>query len=446
MRTTKPSIPLSVVLSLAVFILSLPVSTAAQTESVLFSITGGLDGSNPRGGVISDVAGNLYGTSQYGGNFTNCRSTGCGAVWEISPAIGGGWTETVLHTFTGSTDGANPYAGLVRDAAGNLYGTAANGGNLSVCFGSGCGVVFELSPNSSGGWTETVLHTFSGGRDGAGPWTGLIFDAAGNLYGTAISGGNLTASACAPYGCGIVFKLSPNSSGGWTETVLHAFTGGYDGGYPFGTLTFDAAGNLYGTTEGGANPICGYNVTGCGVVFKLSPPVSGSQWKENVLHAFHGSDGNEPESGVVFDGLGNLYGMTAFGGESFGCDGAGCGVVFKLIPTVSGPWKFTGLHVFSDHQISKGFYPLGDLLLDVAGNVYGTASGGGTVGCGIVFKLSPTSSGGWIEAVVHSFTCGSGPDGAVPTDGLISDAAGNLYGTTSAGGPNQAGTVFKIVP
>ncbi len=293
--------------------------------------------------------------SQYGGDFTNCPSTGCGAVWEISPAIGGGWTETVLHTFTGSTDGANPFAELVRDAAGNLYGTAANGGNLSVCFGSGCGVVFELSPNSSGGWTETVLHTFSSGPDGAGPWTGLIFDAAGNLYGTAFAGGNLNASACAPYGCGVVFKLSPNSTGGWTETVLHAFTGGNDGGYPFGRLTFDAAGNLYGTTEGGANPTCASNVIGCGVVFRLSPPVSGSHWKESVLHAFHGGDGNEPQSGVVFDGLGNLYGMTAVGGENFGCDGAGCGVVFKLTPTASGPWKFTGLHVFSNHQTEKGF-------------------------------------------------------------------------------------------
>jgi uncharacterized repeat protein (TIGR03803 family) len=386
--------------------------------------------------VIFDAAGNVYGTSEYGGDFTKCPNIGCGAVWEFSPALGGGYTETKVYTFSSGSDGATPYAGLTPDSAGNLYGVAAAGGNLSRCFGQGCGVVFELSPNSSGGWTETVLYAFNGGRDGGSPWAGLTFDAAGNLYGTTAGGGNL--SLCS---CGVVFELSPTSGGTWTETVLHAFTNGNDGGTPFGTLIFDAAGNLYGTTEGGGNLTCAYNTIGCGVVFELSP-VAG-HWKETVLHKFNNADGDNPEAGVVFDAAGNLYGTAAVGGEKFGCD-AGCGTVFKLSPTTSGPWKFTGLHEFTQEQLQKGFYPLSNLLVDGSGNVYGTASGGGQCD-GIVFKLAQNSSGAWIETVIHNFGCATG-DGGEPLGTLVSDSAGNLYGATSNGGTNKVGDVFRITP
>ena len=432
---TQENSRILIALALAAITLSLAVNAAAQTETVLFSITDGMDGSFPRGGVISDAAGDFYGTSEFGGNWSRC-SGGCGAVWKFSPASGGGWTETVLHTFSGDQDGGNPYAGLVSDAAGNLFGTTLSGGNGNCTPNwAYCGVVFELSPNSSGGWTETVLHTF-GGRDGAAPWASLIFDAAGNLYGTTHDGGR--------YGGGVVFELSRNSSGGWTETVIHAFTGGNDGGQPSGNLTLDSAGNLYGTTTGGGNLVCRYITFGCGVVFKLAL-VSGGYWKESVLHAFNSTYGAAPAAGVVFDAVGNLYGTTEVGGENLGCGGAGCGIVFQLSPTASGPWKFTGVHLFSDIHQQKGSYPFGNLLLDGAGNVYGTAYGGGTSGCGLVYKLSLGSGGGWTESVLHSFSC-TGADGAVPTDGLISDAAGNLYGTTTGGGTNQAGTVFQITP
>jgi uncharacterized repeat protein (TIGR03803 family) len=434
--TRKVSHILSIALVLATLTFNLASSAHAQTETVLYNFSGGANGSLPRGGVIFDTAGNLYGTTQYGGG-TKC-DVGCGTVFELSPISGGGWTQTVLHTFTGGRDGADPYATLVSDGLGNLYGTASLGGNLAGCGGQGCGVVFELSP-SSGGWTETVLHAFSGGRDGAQSWTSLIFDSAGNLYGTTTSGGNLTAANCAPYGCGVIFELSP-VSGGWKETVLHAFSGGRDGAFPFGNLTFDAAGNLYGTTTAGGNvTLCG---GGCGVVFKLSR-VSGG-WQETALHTFSGNDGSDPQGGVTFDAAGNLYGTAAVGGEANGCDGEGCGTAFKLSPTTSGPWTATALHVFKDTAFQSGFYPSGSLLPDSAGNLYGVTGEGGTFGYGVVFKLSLVS-GVWKETVLHAFNFTG--DVAVPFGGLTFDASGNLYGTAESGGTHAPnGGIFEITP
>jgi uncharacterized repeat protein (TIGR03803 family) len=415
---------------LTVAILVMAVGATAQTESVVFSIAGGASGSSPRGGLVFDNAGNLYGTSQYGAIYGRC----CGAVWEISPIAGGGWSGTVLHTFSGGVDGATPSAGLVVDTSGNVYGTASYGGNLNTC-SQGCGVVFELSPRIGGGWKGSILHQFSGGADGANPWSSLTFDAAGNLYGTTFAGG--------VSGSGLVFKLAPNSRGGWTETVLHAFTGGNEGANPLGSLVFDSAGNLYGTTSGGGNTVCNYFEQGCGVVFQLSPQSNG-HWKESVIHAFNGKYGDAPQGGVVFDAAGNLYGATAVGGESNGCDGGGCGVVFQLSPTSSGPWKFTELREFKDTEYNDGFYPLGNLLLDGSGNVYGTTSEGGDCGFGVVFQLSPKSGGGEKYSVIHSFACSG--DGAAPLAGMIFDASGDLYGTTSQGGADQVGTVFEITP
>jgi uncharacterized repeat protein (TIGR03803 family) len=227
------------------------------TETVLHTFTGGSDGANPNGALIADTAGNLYGNTTYGGDGGSCSHFGgCGVVFKLSPD----GTETVLHTFTGGSDGANPIAGLIADRAGNLYGTTFFGGGRGSCY-RGCGVVFKLSPDGA----ETVLHTFTGGSDGSSPEAPLIADSAGNLYGTTDYGGGICSGPFA--GCGVVFKLSPDG----VETVLHTFTGGRDGADPSAGLIADRAGNLYGTTFfGGGRGSC-YGGTGCGVVFKLSP-------------------------------------------------------------------------------------------------------------------------------------------------------------------------------
>jgi uncharacterized repeat protein (TIGR03803 family) len=320
-------------------------------ETVLYAFTGGSDGNDPYAGLIRDSAGNLYGTTAFGG------ARHYGTVFELAPD----GTETVLHSFTGS-DGADPFAGLIKDKAGNLYGTTEEGGSTS-CEGYGCGTVFELAPDG----TETVLHAFTGGNDGDDPIGGLIKDSAGNLYGTTVNGGG---TGCG-YGCGTVFKLAPDG----TETVLYAFTGGSDGAGPAAGLIKDSAGNLYGTTEGGGGTSCnsGY---GCGTVFEFAPDGT-----ETVLHAFTGgNDGATPFAGLIKDSAGNLYGTTFLGGTYGG------GVVFK----VAADGTETVLHAFT---VKNGTNPFAGLIKDSAGNLYGTTSGGGNTscnapyGCGTVFRL-----------------------------------------------------------
>jgi uncharacterized repeat protein (TIGR03803 family) len=284
------------------------------TESVLYSFTGGADGSSPQAGLIFDAAGNLYGTTVGGGDWDNCGS-GCGVVFKLAPNPDGTWTYSVLYSFTGA-DGGGPVAGLIFDAAGNLYGTADVGGNIRDCI-VGCGVVFKLAPNPDGTWTESVLYSFTGGADGRFVKAGLIFDAAGNLYGTTAFGGDM--QDCGG-GCGVVFMLAPNPDGTWTYSVLYSFTGGADGGGPVAGLIFGAAGNLYGTSSAGGN-IRDCNV-GCGVVFKLVPTSIG--WSEKVLHSFTGV-GLYPQAPVIFDPAGNLYGTTGFGTNN-------SGLVFKITP------------------------------------------------------------------------------------------------------------------
>jgi uncharacterized repeat protein (TIGR03803 family) len=347
-------------------------------------------------------------------------------------------TYSVLHYFAGPpTDGALPQAGLIRDVAGNLYGTTTLGGATSTCDPPyGCGVVFKLSPSG----TETVLHSFTGGADGAYPYyAGLVQDAAGNLYGTAREGG-ATSTCDPPYGCGVVFKLTPSG----TETVLYSFTGGADGGYPFAALIRDSSGNLYGTTSAGGrvNRLCLRGT--CGVVFKLS-----ATGTETILHSFtRGFDGAEPYAGLTQDAAGNLYGTTSDGGAS------GLGVVFELVrcSSVAAGYEFKVLHTFTG--VVDGAFPIGGLVRDASGGLYGTTSGGGESSacgtlsetCGVVFRLSPTGT----ETVLHNF---AGVDGGKPWAGLIQDAAGNLYGTTLVGGPGSSscgfgtcGVVFKLTP
>lgn len=393
-------------------------SGGAGSENALYSFAGGTDPKLPYAGLVFDKAGNLYGTSELGG--TNNQGT----IFEISPSANGTWTETVLYNFTGASDGGQPYGSLVFDTAGNLYGTTNFGGS-SNC-NMGCGTVFELTPGS-GQWTETVLYTFSGGSDGREPSARLRLDAVGNLYGTTLLGGDI-GSACSS-GCGTVFKLTHGSSG-WNESVLYAFQGGSDGASPYDGLTFDPAGNLYGTTYGGGS-------SASGTIFKLTQGSNG--WTETILHSFTGGhDGKYPFGDLILDATGNLYG-TAFQG------GSGFGVVYELSFSTNGGWHDRVLHSFYNTPAGN---PVAGLVMDTAGNLYGTTMLGVTNtacggGCGALFELTPAAGGPWTYKVVHAF--GSGTDGYHPSGDLILDSSGNLYGTTQAGGEQGAGIVFQIM-
>jgi len=394
-------------------------SGGSGSENALYSFAGGSDPKFPYAGLVFDKAGNLYGTTEFGG--TNNQGT----VFEITPNSNGTWTESVLYNFTGSSDGGQPYGSLIFDAAGNLYGTT-NFGGTSNC-NQGCGTVFKLSPGS-GGWTESVLYSFSGGTDGREPYARLLFDASGNLYGTTLQGGNINSTCSA--GCGTVFKLTPNSNG-YTESVLYAFQGAADGASPYDGLAFDSTGNLYGTANAGGT-------SADGVIFKLAP-ASGT-WTERVLHTFTGRyDGKYPYGDLILDAAGNIYGTAYQGG------GPGFGVVYQLQPNSKGHMTEKLLHGFANTPAGN---PVAGLVMDTAGNLYGTTMLGVTEsscggGCGALFKLSPVSGGGWTYKVVHTF--GQGTDGYHPTGDLVLDSAGNMYGTTQAGGAQGTGMVFQIM-
>ena len=419
-------------LMLAAVISCLPARSRAQ-ETVIHDFTGP-DGARPTGDLIFDSDGNIYGVTDNGGYITksgDCVS-GCGTVFKLS-RVPGGWKHTILYKFHGGTDGSNPMAGLVIDGAGNLYGTA-------VASASESGVVFELSPRPSGGRQFSVIHAFTGmfgqGPDGGHPQAKLLLDSAGNLYGTASSGGTGKLSS------GVVFELSQTSPGNWTETVLHNFTGGSDGGQPESGLIFDASGNLYGATlAGGDLSKCPGN--GCGVVFELSP--NSGVWTETVLHTFQGLDGNLPFGNLIFDAAGNLYGAANEGGNASGC----CGVIYELSPSASG-WTETVLHTFNpgNHFNGgyKGAFPF-DLAMDAKGDLYSATFAGGRAGAyaGVVFKLSHTSTG-WAETVLHAFY--GGLDGGGPESGVTFDKEGNLYGVTATGGTGGilSGVVYEVIP
>ncbi|MGB7583258.1 MAG: choice-of-anchor tandem repeat GloVer-containing protein [Terriglobales bacterium] len=290
------------------------------TETVLWSFGQDDDGAGPYGRLIFDASGNIFGTTAVGG--TNCLPNGgCGTVFELSPSSNG-WAETVLYDFCSATfcsDGAQPFAGLVFDNQGNLYGTTYEGGSI------GAGTVFELSPplSQGGQWTETVLWSFGTTKtDGAYPYLGALnWDTAGNLYGTTEHGGVNGLN-----GQGTVYELSPNSTGGWTETIIHSFDG-QNGAFPAFGVAIDSAGNLYGTTvEGGS--------AGLGLVYRLSPTSTG-KWKETVVYTFKGQNGANPYSPISFDAAGNLYGTFSAGGRG-SCEHGACGGVFKLTPKTGG--------------------------------------------------------------------------------------------------------------
>ncbi len=326
-----------------------------------------------------------------------------------------------MYSFTCGNDGFYPNANLIFDQAGNLYGTTP--GYSTISYGN----VFELVHQKNDLWTLKVLYSFSRGRGGAIPTAGLAWDHAGNLYGTTSSGSRSVR--------GSVFQLQPDGHGSWKEKVLHRFAGGSDGDTPMAALTFDSAGNIYGTTEyGGGLPPCG----GCGTVFQLSPQQNGN-WKYQVIHRFRGTDGNSPLASVIVDAQGNLYGTTLQGGPK------GFGTVFELMRGQNGRWERKSLHNFGLNPLT-GSDPQTALLFDGSGNLWGTTLGGGNLGCyggcGVVFELTPDLQGHWNEFVAHTFL---GDPGAFPAGTLISDTAGHLYGTTE-GGKFTFGSVYEITP
>jgi len=406
----KFSARLGFVIAVSALLLGASLAAHAQTETVLYNFAGIPDGANSWSSLTADGKGNFYGTTNIGGMACAETQSGCGTVFELSPNGVGGLEETVLYRFCSEancTDGANPLTSdLIFDGAGNLYGTTWNGGT------NGYGAVFELN-HTGAGWKETVLYSFgSYPGDGIGPFSGVIMDSAGNLYGTTqidMNGG----------GGGTVFELSP-SGGGWKEQVIYTAQAGegIDAG-----LTMDAAGNIFGA---------GYYS-----VFELSPNGNGG-WNSRLIHSFRGypHDGWFAYGTPAFDQEGNLYGTTLEGGKDDN------GTVYKLSP-VKKRWEERVLHSFKG-TAHDGYEPFGGVTLDSAGNIYGTTSGITSTNYGTIFELvAPVGKGAYKEKIIRAF---NNTDGGEPVGGLILDGAGNIYGTTILGGSNGYGVVFEVTP
>ena len=373
----------------------------SQTEEVLYNFTGTSDGAQPTSSLtLNPTNGNLYGTTYDGG-------LGFGTVYQLSPNGTGGWAETTLYSFcqsSGCPDGQNPtYSNVIFDSNGNLYGTAFGGG------ANGDGVVWELS-NSSGVWTETVLHSFTNAPDGANPGTGLVMDTAGNLYGITFAGGSGNGKGC-------VFELSPSASG-WTEQVIYNINSTHAG------ITLGPTGTIYGSTFT--------------TIFQLTNGASG--WTPTTLFTFTtaATQGNEPVGNLALDKAGNIYGATEAGGAN------NKGVVFKLTAAATTPWTQTLLFSFGGQAVygPNGATPFSGPVLDASGNIYGTTQAGGIKGAGTVYELAETANGKgpYKEHVVYNF---NGTTGAEPKASLILDSSGYLYGTTYLGGANAEGAVFE---
>jgi uncharacterized repeat protein (TIGR03803 family) len=399
---------LTIVFALAVVLMQ---SAQAQTYTVLHNFTGGADGASPLAGLTIDGAGNLYGTTYYGGSVNN------GVVFKLAHK-GAGFVFNILHSF-GSEDALNPSAKVTIGRDGNLYGTTPFGVPGTGCGEYGCGTVFNLRLPPTAchtalcPWNESIAYQFPAGeKNGAWPFSAVIFDQNGNMFGTT-QGNNLPGNA---------FELMPSGSG-WIQSVIFTFADQSTGTVPMGDLVRDQAGNLYGVTwEGGVNKV--------GLVFQLAP--SGSGWTENVLRSFDlSSDGANPAGGLILDKAGNLYGTTGGNG------GWGVGTVFMLSPS-GGTWNETILHNFARNE-----NPEANLTMDAAGNLYGTTLRGGKDGGGTIFKMTP-GSGGWTYTVLKEFdTCN---DGCFPMSDVTIGASGNLYGTTSGGGTYGQGVVWEITP
>ena len=397
-----------VLLTLTAFLLLAGVSEIAQcqTYQVIHNFTGP-DGESPYGGPALDRLGNLYGTTYAGGKY------GAGAVYKMS-LQGSSWKFSRLYSFKGGSDGSGPAFGTLAIVHGCwLFGTTEGGFPFGTAFE--VRPTTNTCPTSAGAWQESVVHSFGTGQDGAQPIGGVVFDSAGNFYGTTSLGG--------VYGQGTVFK-GTRSGQSWAESVIYSFTGGTDGANPPAGVTVDSHGNLFGTSSfGGAN--------GVGAIYELSPSASG--WTQTVLYSFQGqNDGQNPVGGVILDQAGNLYGGTFDGGVNGG------GTVYELSPS-GGGWTMTTLYSFT------GGYggPYNKLTFDAQGNLYGATNGEGAHGDGMVFRLTP-SNGSWTLTDLYDFS--SGTDGGLPYGSLAVDKNGNVFGTASLGGSVNRGVVFEITP
>jgi uncharacterized repeat protein (TIGR03803 family) len=384
-------------------------AVAAGSTEVIFSFEEE-SGEYPYTELVRDGAGNLYGTAVEGGEF------GGGTVFQLTPS----GTLTVLYNFAGQLDGGQPYGGVTLDAEGNLYGAAVVGGTGQACE-QGCGVAYKLT-NDGGVWTQTILHNFTGGNDGAGPGAGLTIDQRGNLYGMTPIGG--------AYGLGTIYQLHPTEQGTWRFRVVHAFTGGVDGSSgSAGRMVIDEAGRLVGvTTVGGAH--------GHGIVFRLHQRAG--SWRLETLHSFKGQPGaGFPYGALLIDPSGRLYGTTYYDGE------LGLGSVYRLAQAPSGRWRERVLHSFQGGSL--GSHSISGLVLS-GGRLYGTTSEGGAPGCscGTIFELAPDGQGNWTHSVAYAFT--GSPDGAYAYSGMISDGQGNLYGATAHGGEADDGSIYRFTP
>ncbi len=407
------SAPRTIIAALALLVLIMVAPGAhAQTYRVLHNFSGGSDGAFPAATLTIDRGGNLYGTALVGGR------ANAGTVFKLT-RYGANYIFNPIYNFQGTYDGNGPWAPVTFGPDGRLYGTTLSGG--TYCEPSGCGVVFRLQPPATTPpspftpWSESVVHAFQGSpNDGDQPLFGnLMFDAAGNLYGTTSYGGSGSF--------GTVYKLTP-SNGGWTESILYNFAVGYSGQQPQAGVVMDQAGNLYGTTvTGGA----GDN----GVVYELSPTQYG--WQETILHAFHGDDGILIYAGLVSDAAGNLYGAASD-------SGTGGGTIFELSSGSQG-WTFAIIYRLSGGGAGG---PHQNLTIDAAGNLYGAAYDDGANGAGMVFKLSQ-SNGVWGLTDLHDFDFGTA---FFPYGGVTLDANGNLFGTASGGGVYGDGVVWEITP
>jgi uncharacterized repeat protein (TIGR03803 family) len=436
-------------LVLVILTINIP-SFAAGHELVLHVFGQGKDGGHPVAGLVSDRSGNLYGTTIGGGTH------GWGTVFELVRGANRQWSEKVLYSFQGGNDGSMPYGALVIDSSGNLYGTTDSGGGGSNCGQGGCGTVFELIDDANGKWKEKILHRFNR-ADGDDPQADLAIDTAGVLYGTTYFGGegNTCWDPSGDTSCGVVFELTPDGGRKWAEKVLHSFNynNGKDGSNPSGNpVVLDASGNLYGTTGIGGTGQCyddDGDLIGCGTAFELRKGSDG-RWVEKVVHNFgvDDTDGSGP-FGLVSDSKGSFYGTTTSGGKPNHC-GSGCGTVFKLAPE-GDAWREEVLFAFDGNNGETPVQP----TIDKNGNLYGTTVSGGAnsscnygFGCGTVFALLAEKNGRWAQRTLHSF---DGHDGNGPNGGLVLDPAGDLYGTafeggkvTECGDQSGCGVVFKI--
>lgn len=395
----------------------------ASTETVLWSFnTSNGNAGNPFADNLVFDGLNFYGVTWEGGETAGCLN-GCGTVFRLSPDSNGGWNETVLYSFNpiNGNDGSNPLGGLVRDEKGNLYGATYYGGGSTSCY-NGCGTVFELIP-SPNGWTEAVLYRFTGGTDGNYPYSTLTMGRNGSLYGTTYGGGGTSS-------LGTVFKLSPSDNGGWTLTTLHAFTNTPDGSHPEGPVTTDNVGRLFGTTsQGGAY--------GYGGVYQVQ--CLKSSCDTSILHDFNGTDGASPAwVALIFDQAGNLYGTTENGGTN------NTGTVWELTySSITHTYSEQVLYSFGPQHGLDGNYPWAGVTMGADGHLYGTTSQGGTDNWGAVFELVLNKTGDWKENILYSFT--GSQDGGQPGGSLLR-VCHRLFGIADGGGTDFTGVVFEVAP